>query len=107
LSQDRRITHGGRKGFGSGALKVGGKIFAMLDSKNQFVVKLPKERMDELVVAAIGRCFEPRSGKPMKEWFVVTRLGQTGPSSLEKRASSSVAASRNRENMSAFSRLNR
>jgi len=72
LFQDRNVTQGGGKGFGSGALKVNGKIFAMLDSKNQFVVKLPKKRVDELVTSKIGIRFEPRPGKPIKEWLVVT-----------------------------------
>lgn len=35
LSQDGRITQGGGKGFGSGALKIDGKIFAMLNSRDQ------------------------------------------------------------------------
>ncbi|HEY8094949.1 MAG TPA: hypothetical protein VIE65_02505, partial [Methylobacter sp.] len=37
---DRRVVCGGGKGFGSGALKVDGKIFAMISSKGQFVMKL-------------------------------------------------------------------
>lgn len=36
------VSFGGGKGFGSGALKVNGKIFAMSSSKGEFVVKLPK-----------------------------------------------------------------
>ena len=31
------------KGFGSSALKVYGRIFAMVDAKGSFVVKLPRE----------------------------------------------------------------
>lgn len=29
FAKDRSVSHGGSKGFGSGALKVNGKIFAM------------------------------------------------------------------------------
>jgi len=58
-----------RKGFGSGALKVKGKIFAMLSSKRKFVVKLPKIRVDELVSARKGERFDPDGGRIMKEWF--------------------------------------
>jgi hypothetical protein len=35
--------------FGSSALKVHGKIFAMVSSAGQFVVKLPEARVDQLV----------------------------------------------------------
>jgi hypothetical protein len=75
LSQDRRITQGGGKGFGSGALNVNGKIFAMLNSNNHFVVKLAKERVNELIGSGAGSRFEPRPGKPLKEWLVVTAAG--------------------------------
>jgi|SRR5579864_495097 len=72
LSRNRGVTVGEGKGFGSGALKVDGKIFAMLSADGQFVVKLPKKRVDELVASSAGKRFEPRPGKPMKEWLVVT-----------------------------------
>ena len=65
------ITREQRKGFGSGALKVKGKIFAMMSSKNEFVVKLPKVRVDELVSSGQGKRFNPGHGRLMKEWFVV------------------------------------
>ncbi len=72
LSEGRQIELGAGKGFGSGALKIRGKIFAMLSSKKQFVVKLSKQRVEEFVSAGVGERFEPRPGKPMKEWLVVT-----------------------------------
>jgi hypothetical protein len=71
LSRERGITIGAGKGFGSGALKVDGKIFAMLASGNQFVVKVSKDRVDALVTANVGKRFEPRPGRLMKEWLVV------------------------------------
>lgn len=73
LSKNRAVTVGGGKGFGNGALKADGKIFAMITSTNQFVVKLPKDRVNALVASGAGQRFEPRPGKPMKEWLVVTR----------------------------------
>ena len=73
LSKDRAVTIGGGKGFGNGALKAEGKIFAMITSTNQFVVKLSKDRVDALVASGAGKRFEPRPGRPMKEWLVVTR----------------------------------
>jgi hypothetical protein len=61
----------GTKGFGASALKVHGRIFAMLSSKQQFVVKLPKPRVDALVAAGAGERFDPGRGRLMKEWLVV------------------------------------
>jgi hypothetical protein len=60
-----------RKGFGSGALKVKGKIFAMMSSRGKFVVKLPNGRVDELVAGRKGQRFDPGGGRVMKEWFEV------------------------------------
>lgn len=70
FSRRKDVSFGGGKGFGSGALKVNGKIFAMSSSKGAFVVKLPKTRIDELLAAGMGKRFEPRPGRVMKEWFV-------------------------------------
>lgn len=67
------ISQENRKGFGSGALNVNGKIFAMMSSRRQFVVKLPKDRVDELVNLGKGQRFDPGYGRIMKEWFVVGR----------------------------------
>ena len=62
---------GGRRGFGSSALKLDGKIFAMMSSKGAFVVKLSRARVDELVAAAVGERFDPGHGRVMKEWLAV------------------------------------
>jgi hypothetical protein len=62
-----------RKGLGSGALKVKGRIFAMMSSKGKFVVKLPKARVDELVSGAQGEQFNPGGDRVMKEWFEVVK----------------------------------
>jgi hypothetical protein len=43
--EDKQVTRDEGKGFGSGALKVNGKIFAMMTSQHKFVVKLPKGRI--------------------------------------------------------------
>lgn len=63
----RDVTGG--KMMSSYGLKVNGKIFAMFGRK-QFVTKLPKSRVDELVSAGVGQRFEPGRGRMMKEWFV-------------------------------------
>ncbi len=57
------------KGFGSSALKVGGKMFATLSSRGRLVVKLPRERVESLLATGDGRRFEPGPGRVMKEWL--------------------------------------
>ncbi len=56
------------KGFGAAALRVGGKIFAML-AHERLVVKLPAARVDELVGTGDGVRFDANKGVPMKEWL--------------------------------------
>ena len=71
FANDRRVNRENRRGFGSGALKVNGKIFAMMSSKGRFVVKLPKGRVDEFVSRGVGERFDLGHGRVMKEWIVV------------------------------------
>jgi hypothetical protein len=60
-----------KAGFGSAALKVKGKIFAMLVN-DRLVIKLPRARVGVLVAAGDGERFDPRhDGRVMKEWLVV------------------------------------
>src|SRR5215472_8238797 len=65
------VTRESRHGFGSGALKVNGKIFAMMTPGAEFVVKIPKARVDELVDQGVGERFEPGPGRVMKEWLAL------------------------------------
>ncbi len=71
FAKDRQVNYRGGKGFGSGALKVNGKIFAMMSSEGKFVVKLPKKRVDEVVSGGQGERFDPGHGRLMKEWVAV------------------------------------
>lgn len=71
LVDEQGVTVGssGKKGFGSSALQVNGKIFAMVSSKGRFVVKLPKQRVEALQASGIGQRFDPGHGRLMKEWL--------------------------------------
>src|SRR5262249_61669435 len=71
LAGKRDVTRESRPGFGAGALKVNGKIFAMMTPRAEFVVKIPKARVDELVNDGIGERFEPGPGRIMKEWLAL------------------------------------
>jgi TfoX/Sxy family transcriptional regulator of competence genes len=61
----------GTRKFGSNGLKVNGKLFALF-TQDTLVVKLPKDRVAELVASAIGKPFDPGHGRMMKEWLTVT-----------------------------------
>jgi len=75
-SADVTLGVPGKKGFGSLALQIGGKIFAMRSSKGEFVVKLPRQRVDALIAAGEGKRFDPGHGRLMKEWVVVGRAAE-------------------------------
>jgi TfoX/Sxy family transcriptional regulator of competence genes len=74
-----------KKGFGSSALSVDGRIFAMLVS-GRLVVKLPKARVDALVDAGWGERFDANKGRPMKEWLAIDPAHDTGWESLAREA---------------------
>ena len=62
------VTHSATasRGFGSTALKVYDKIFAMVSSEGHLVVKLPKARVE-----GAGQRFQANRGRPMNEWLEV------------------------------------
>ena len=54
----------------SPGLRVGGKIFAML-VRGPLVVKLPRDRVIELIGGDEGIALDPGHGRSMKEWAVI------------------------------------
>jgi hypothetical protein len=43
----------------------------MVTSADEFVVKLPRPRVEELEASGIGQKFDPGHGRLMKEWLAV------------------------------------
>lgn len=75
----------GKRGFGSGTLQVGGRIFAMV-SQGRLVLKLPRERVAGLIAAGTGSPFDAGKGKPMREWVVLVDPTRQSSLSLAKEA---------------------
>ncbi|MDP9086871.1 MAG: hypothetical protein M3N02_08930 [Pseudomonadota bacterium] len=48
----------------------------MVSSRGEFVVKLPKGRVDALVASGAGERFDANRGRPMKEWLEVRSESQ-------------------------------
>jgi hypothetical protein len=67
---DDAVPGGARRAFGAGALKVGGKIFAM-PAQGTLVLKLPEARVNALIAAGRGQRFDPGHGRIMREWIAL------------------------------------
>jgi hypothetical protein len=52
----------GARKFGSNGLKVNGKLFALF-TQGTLIVKLPKDRVAELVASKVGKPFDPGHGR--------------------------------------------
>jgi hypothetical protein len=52
------------------ALKIKKKMFVFLNKEN-ITVKLPKERVTELLESGEGLPYDPGNGKIMKEWVTI------------------------------------
>lgn len=57
--------------FHSEGLTCGGKFFATLSRDDQMLVKLPADRVTDLVASGVGLPFDANKGKVMKEWALV------------------------------------
>ena len=82
--------------FGSSALKVHGSIFAML-TRDELVLKLPGERVRELISEGAGRPFDAGKGTPMKEWVVVADPDPDGWRGLTEEALAFVGGGAQRD----------
>ena len=58
----------GGGGFGRTGLRFQKKIFAMF-VRGRLVLKLPAERVDEVIAAGDGIRFDANKGTPMREWL--------------------------------------
>ena len=100
-------TESKRKKFGTSGLKIDGKIFAMLDSNSDFVVKLPKYRVDQLVSEGVGRRFDPRrDGHLMKEWLVISGTSKIDWSKLALESKEFVGGGNSKRDRSPSSKQN-
>jgi len=71
-------------GFGRNrGLRIAGKIFA-IRLEDEVVVKLPRERVDELVASGVGRPWGP-GRRVMKEWVALsTDAGARWPALVDE-----------------------
>jgi hypothetical protein len=59
----------------SEGVKTGGQFCAFV-SRGELVLKLPAERVAELIAAGQGRPFDAGKGRPLKEWVRVRPPGE-------------------------------
>ena len=71
--------------FGSQGLRTGRKFFALW-WHDQLVLKLPPDRLQELVTAGTAQPFEPMEGRPMNGWMLLGESADWAPLVGEARA---------------------
>lgn len=70
FGQDQGPDRPARRGFGSDALMVNGKMFAAPQGE-KLLLKLPSARVSELVVSGRGEPFTAGKQRAMAEWVLV------------------------------------
>jgi len=58
------------KGRGAQGIKRGGKMFVMF-MKGDLIVKLPEDRVNEVINIGDGKPFDPGTGKPMRNRVLI------------------------------------
>jgi len=58
------------KGRGAQGIKRGGKMFVMF-MKGDLIVKLPENRVNEVINIGDGKPFDPGTGKPMRNRVLI------------------------------------
>ena len=71
-------------------LRPGSKFFAFT-TRGQLVVKLPAERVTELIASGEGRVFDAGKGRPMREWVGLTPADETACAAYMREARKFVA----------------
>lgn len=56
------------RGFGRSAVRFNGKIFVMF-VRGRLVLKLPEDRVDDMIATGHGVRFDANKGTPMREWL--------------------------------------
>ncbi len=65
----------------SPGLRSGGKFYAFA-AADQLVVKLPRDRVAELIESGDGLVCSPRPGRPMREWVCIPSPDRSASVSL-------------------------
>jgi hypothetical protein len=67
-----------------------GKFFAFV-TRGQLVVKLPADRVTELIASGEGSVFDAGKGRPMKEWVGLSPADETACAAYMREARKFVA----------------
>ena len=67
-----------------------GKFFAFT-TRGMLVVKLPAERVSELIASGEGRVFDAGKGRPMREWVGLTPADEAACAAYMREARAFVA----------------
>lgn len=93
VARDGVTPPGPGRGFGRSALRVHGRIFAML-VRGSLVLKLPEDRVSDLVRRGAGEPFDANKGAPMREWLRVDPASGLDWAALAQEALAHVARDR-------------
>ncbi|MEW5989967.1 MAG: hypothetical protein AB1736_01300 [Chloroflexota bacterium] len=89
---DPDVTEGTMMGLP--CLRLNGAFFAAQDrTTGNLIVKLPGDRVTDLIATGIGSAFAP-SNRPFREWVAIPRLEQSTWTNLLREAKAFVATSR-------------